>query len=162
MSLTEQQLAVRRMAVEVGLKYGQAPGVIRAKLNPQQFAALFTTMIHRESNFDPTAVSSAGAGGLGQLMPGTAHDLGVEDVFSAQENLDGAARYLTSMLDKFGLPELALAAYNAGPGAVEKYGGIPPYQETQQYVADILNAVGRTPRFAENKPFGRRYSAPST
>ncbi|WP_226951462.1 lytic transglycosylase domain-containing protein [Rhizobium terrae] len=156
-NLTEKQQAIRSIAVEVGLRHGRSPGAIRARLSPRQFASLFTTMIHRESDFDPKAVSPAGASGLGQLMPGTARELGVENVFSPRENLDGAARYLASMLEKFGSPELALAAYNAGPGAVEKYGGIPPYEETQQYVADILNAFGRAPRFAESQFPGDRY-----
>jgi hypothetical protein len=84
-------------------------------------------------------------------MPATARELGVCDAFSARQNLDGAARYLTSMLDRFGSPELALAAYNAGPNAVEKYGGVPPYRETNQYVADILNAMDRTPHVASSR-----------
>ncbi len=137
-SLSDEQLRMRRLATEVGLSYARTPGVRRAGLNRDQFSSLFTTMIHRESNFNPRAVSPVGAMGLGQLMPGTARDLGVENVFEARENLEGSARYLSSMLNKFGTAELALAAYNAGPGAVERYGGIPPYRETQQYVADII------------------------
>jgi soluble lytic murein transglycosylase-like protein len=136
---------MRQLAANVARTYAEAPGVTRARLDRDTFVDLFTTMIHRESNFNPRAVSSTGAGGLGQLMPATARELGVCNVFSAQENLEGAARYLTSMLDKFGSPELALAAYNAGPAAVQKYGGVPPYHETYQYIADIFNGVRRAP-----------------
>ncbi|SCY90288.1 Transglycosylase SLT domain-containing protein [Rhizobium sp. NFACC06-2] len=148
MKFNSRQQNMRRMTVAVGLNYSAADSVKRARIDGKLFAALFTAMIHRESNFDPNAVSPVGAQGLGQLMPGTARELGVENAFSASENLDGAARYLTSMLDKFGSAELALAAYNAGPGAVQKYGGVPPYRETQQYIVDIFHAVGRKPSFA--------------
>ena len=96
-------------------------------------------MIQRESNFNPRAVSPVGARGLGQLMPATAKSLGVKNSFEPEENLKGAATYLTRMLNKFGKAELALAAYNAGPGAVQKYRGIPPYRETRQYVSDIFS-----------------------
>ncbi|RWI46368.1 MAG: lytic transglycosylase domain-containing protein [Mesorhizobium sp.] len=143
--LSEQQRQMRMLAVEVGSKFARHPGVVRARLDEASFVNLFAAMIHRESNFNPAAVSPAGAGGLGQLMPATARELGVCDVFSAQDNLQGSARYLTLMLYQFGSPELALAAYNAGPGAVRRYGGIPPYRETRQYVADIVRAVGQIP-----------------
>jgi len=98
---------------------------------------LFVRMIDRESAFDPTAVSPKGAIGLGQLMPGTAGDLKV-DPNDPLQNLDGAARYFKQQLDAFGNPMLALAAYNAGPGNVRKYGGIPPFKETQNYIQDIM------------------------
>ncbi|APO77144.1 lytic transglycosylase-like protein (plasmid) [Rhizobium etli 8C-3] len=152
MNFNARQQNMRRMTVAVGLNYSGAGSVRRAQIDRKLFAALFTAMIHRESNFNPNAVSPVGAQGLGQLMPGTARELGVENAFSASENLDGAARYLTSMLDKFGSAELALAAYNAGPGAVQKYGGVPPYRETQQYIADIFHAIGRKPSFAADAP----------
>jgi len=143
--LSEQQREMRMLAAGIGSKFAHHPGVVRARLDETSFVNLFTALINRESNFNPAAVSPAGAGGLGQLMPTTAHQLGVCDVFSAQDNLQGAALYLALMLDQFGSVELALAAYNAGPGAVRKYGGIPPYPETRQYVADIFQAVGQTP-----------------
>ena len=94
-------------------------------------------VIAAESNWDPEAVSDAGAQGLMQLMPGTAKELGVEDAFDPEQNLRGGMRYLRDQLDQFGTVPLALAAYNAGPGSVQKYGGIPPYAETQNYVAKI-------------------------
>lgn len=141
--LTHQKKLMRQLAIEIARSFADRPAVARANLDEEQFIALFTTMIQQESGFDPLAVSSAGASGLGQLMPATARELGVGDVFSAPDNLRGAANYLTSMLDQFGTPELALAAYNAGPGAVRKYGGVPPYRETREYVAEILRAVER-------------------
>ncbi|WP_259672356.1 lytic transglycosylase domain-containing protein [Rhizobium sp. NLR22b] len=150
--LSARQVRMRRLTLEVGLRYAGAAGVAHAGLDRDSFVSLFTTMIHRESNFDPEAVSSAGAKGLGQLMPDTARELGVCNPFSARDNLEGAARYLTAMLHQFGSPELALAAYNAGPGAVKKYGDIPPYRETRQYVSDIFNSMGRVSRYAVLDP----------
>lgn len=138
---SQEQHRMRMLARDVALDFAHMSGVTKAGLNAGAFVGLFTSMIHRESNYNARAVSPAGAGGLGQLMPATARAMGVCDVFSARENLEGAARYLTIMLDRFASPSLALAAYNAGPGAVEKYGGIPPYRETTQYVADIVHAV---------------------
>lgn len=144
--LSDRQVAMREKAADVGLRFSDAPGVRKAKLDRPVFIKLFTTLVHRESDFEPRAVSPVGARGLGQLMPLTARALGVKDSFAPDENLIGAATYLTDMLDRFGSPELALAAYNAGPGAVEKYKGIPPYRETRQYVADIFHEVLREPR----------------
>jgi len=92
-----------------------------------------------ESCFDPRAVSVAGALGLMQLMPATAYELGVFDSFDVAQNLDGGAAYIARMLKRFDHDHrLALAAYNAGPGAVERYGGVPPYRETQGYVKKVL------------------------
>jgi membrane-bound lytic murein transglycosylase MltF len=98
---------------------------------------LFLRLVQQESGWNPHAVSHAGARGLAQLMPGTAAKLGV-DAKDPHQNLEGGAKYLSMMYSKFGSWRLALAAYNAGPGAVEKHGGIPPYAETKKYVKAIL------------------------
>jgi soluble lytic murein transglycosylase-like protein len=100
--------------------------------------ALLAGLVRQESNFDPTAGSPAGARGLTQLMPGTAAGLGVTDVTDPLQSLDGGAKYLKQQLDAFGGDVTkALAAYNAGPGAVQRYGGVPPYAETQNYVQKV-------------------------
>lgn len=100
--------------------------------------ALLRAVIHAESAFNPMALSNKGAQGLMQLMPGTAGDLGVSDAFNAAENIEGGARYLAQLLKDFnGDVKLAAAAYNAGEGAVQKYGGVPPYDETQVYVQRV-------------------------
>lgn len=113
--------SLREMATRAALQEGVDP-------------ELFLRLVQQESAFNPRAVSSAGAQGLTQLMPGTAKDLGVKNPFDPAENLRGGARYLRKRLDQFKDPELALAAYNAGAGNVQKYGGIPPFEETQKYV----------------------------
>lgn len=102
---------------------------------------LLSAVARQESAYDPGAVSSAGAQGLMQLMPATASGLGVSDSFDPAQAVDGAARLLADLLDRFGSTELALAAYNAGPGAVLRHDGIPPYAETQNYVRRITTAV---------------------
>jgi soluble lytic murein transglycosylase-like protein len=129
---------------------------------------LFLRLVGAESSFNPDAVSSKGATGLAQLMPGTAAELGVDPTDPIQ-NLRGGARYLRQQLDEFGDPVLALAAYNAGPGNVRKYGGVPPFAETQNYVSKIMgdySGAGSTPtqsRFrpmpggAEESDFARGY-----
>jgi len=100
--------------------------------------ALLRAVIHAESAFNPRALSVAGAQGLMQLIPGTARDMGVLDAFDANQNIRGGARYLALLLRNFnGNERLAAAAYNAGPGAVQKYNGVPPYDETQVYVERV-------------------------
>jgi len=101
--------------------------------------AILSGLIHAESNFDPNAGSPAGAQGLTQLMPATAAGLGVANPLDPVQSIEGGARYLRQQLDHFGGDVTkALAAYNAGPGAVERFGGVPPYEETQNYVRRVL------------------------
>lgn len=114
------------------------PWVFAAEVRHALPAGLLDALIWTESRYNPFAVSKAGAGGLGQLMPATASELGVRNRFDATENIDGAARYLRQMLDKFGLVHLAVAAYNAGPGAVARKKGIPANKETPRYVRQVL------------------------
>ena len=129
-------------------------GFTRVARNPAEFDAIINScarefgvdrslvkaVIHAESGYNPRAVSSKGAAGLMQLMPGTAHDLKVADSFNPSDNIRGGVRYLRFLLDTFkGNVSLALAAYNAGLAKVAKYGGIPPYEETQNYVSKVLS-----------------------
>ena len=100
--------------------------------------ALVKAVIAAESNFDPSAVSRKGAQGLMQLMPKTAAGLGVTNPLHPEENVRGGVVYLRTMLDRYGDVSRALAAYNAGPSAVDRFGGIPPYRETQDYVQRVL------------------------
>jgi soluble lytic murein transglycosylase-like protein len=106
--------------------------------------ALLESVIARESGFDPSATSAAGAQGLMQLMPSTAASLGVTNPYDPVQSIEAGARYLRSNLDRVGGDTaLALAAYNAGMGAVERYGGMPPYTETQDYVQAVLAGYER-------------------
>lgn len=119
----------------------QLKGMInQAAKNNNVDPVLFDSLVRAESSYDPNARSRAGALGLSQLMPDTARGLGVTNPFDPAQNLNGGAKYLRSLLDKFGDVPTALAAYNAGPGAVEKHGGVPPYAETQAYVNRIMAA----------------------
>jgi soluble lytic murein transglycosylase-like protein len=121
-----ESLPFQDMITAAAQKYGVRP-------------ALLAAVVKQESNFNPNAKSGVGAKGLTQLMDATARGLGVTDAFDPAQSLDGGARFLGGLLKQFkGNESLALAAYNAGPGAVQKYGGIPPYQETQRYVPKVL------------------------
>jgi soluble lytic murein transglycosylase-like protein len=125
----------------VGGAGGQTPFAAEIEAAAQRHGidpALLKGLIRQESNFNPTAGSPAGARGLAQLMPATAASLGVTDVTDPAQSIEGGAKYLKQQLDRFGGDVTkALAAYNAGPGAVAKFGGVPPYAETQQYVQKV-------------------------
>jgi Transglycosylase SLT domain/D-alanyl-D-alanine carboxypeptidase len=116
--------------------------IVRASQRWNVGAALLSAQIYAESNFNPFARSPAGAEGIAQFMPGTAAALGLRDPFDADQAIDAQAHLLRDLLRRFGSVPLALAAYNAGSGAVERYGGIPPYPETRAYVMRILGLLG--------------------
>jgi soluble lytic murein transglycosylase-like protein len=126
----------------IAARYQDDPALARLDLTPAKWAAFFQAMIKVESNYTQGAVSHAGALGLAQLMPGTATYLGV-DPADPIENLDGGARYLLEQMAAFGSLELALAAYNAGPEAVRKYDGVPPYAETQSHITRVMAVYDR-------------------
>lgn len=122
---------VQRMLYIAAQKHGVDPSLVDA-------------VAKAESNYQQECVSSAGAVGVMQLMPETANMLGVNNIYDVRENINGGVKYLKQMLDMFhGDTALAVAAYNAGPGAVQKYGGIPPFSETKQYVAKVMSFMGK-------------------
>ena len=112
-------------------------------------ADLLASVVRAESGGRATAVSRTGAQGLMQLMPGTASDLGVQNAFQADENIKGGSAYLDALLTRYhDNMALALAAYNAGPGAVDRYHGVPPYRETRLYVARVIREFNRRKQLA--------------
>ncbi len=125
----EHQEEVEHLVERLSPEYGLDPALVRA-------------VVRAESNFNPDAVSPKGAEGLMQIMPATQQDVGCGNAFDPEQNLRAGMQYLKMMLDKYGDVSLALAAYNAGPGAVDKYGGVPPYKETQAYVQKVLRLAG--------------------
>ena len=129
-----ESVALRDFSAYRGEYLADAKAAARRHSVPEE---LFLKLVQQESGWTPAAVSPKGATGLAQLMPGTAQLLGV-DIDDPLQNLEGGARYLRMMYDRFGSWRLALAAYNAGPEAVEQYRGIPPYEETRAYVKAIL------------------------
>lgn len=117
---------VKAILQETAQKYGVDP-------------TLVDNLAKTESNYQTDVVSSAGAIGVMQLMPETAQELGVKNAYDPRENIEGGVKYLKTLLNKYNNTEQAIAAYNAGMGAVDKYGGVPPYEETKEYVAKVLN-----------------------
>ena len=137
---------LERMATETAERHRVDPVLVRA-------------VIEAESNWDPQAVSSKGAQGLMQLVPGTADDLGVRDPFDPGQNLDGGVRYLRTLLEKYdGDLDKALAAYNAGAGAVDRNGGVPNYRETRAYVQKVTDSYFRPGSGRASQAIGRARS----
>jgi soluble lytic murein transglycosylase-like protein len=116
--------------------------IVRASQRWNVGAAILAAQLYAESNFNPFARSPAGAQGIAQFMPGTAAALGLRNPYDADQAIDAQAHLMRDLLRRFGSVPLALAAYNAGPAAVERHGGIPPYPETRAYVMKILGLLG--------------------
>jgi len=135
----DAKTSIEEMIVATAQKYAGHPGLARAGINPVEFRIWFQSLVKQESGFSIGARSPVGAFGLTQVMPDTAKDLGIYPAYYDDPvlQLDGGARYFLTQLNTFGSVPLALAAYNAGPGNVTKYGGIPPFKETQNYVVRI-------------------------
>lgn len=135
-------------------RHAQNRGLRAVGLSPADWHVLFQALIEAESSYKPTAVSPKGAYGLGQLMPATARDLGV-DRTDPNQNLEGAARYLLAQLSEFRDIDLALAAYNAGPHRVHDYGGVPPFKETRNYITRIHHIRARLSGQPAEQPIPR-------
>ncbi len=135
----DARLSIEEMIAATAQTHASHPALATAGINGIEFRAWFQALIKQESNFSIGARSPAAAYGLTQIIPGTAKQLGIYPAYYDDPllQLDGGARYLLTQLQRFGSMDLALAAYNAGPGAVIKYGGIPPYRETQDYVRKV-------------------------
>jgi soluble lytic murein transglycosylase len=136
----------RDLNAQPPIHHGYDALIMRAARAYQVQPGLVKAVIAAESKFDASAISRKGALGLMQLMPSTARSLGVEEPFEPVDNILGGVRYLRSMLTRYGDVSRALAAYNAGPDAVDYYGGIPPYDETRAYVTRVLDYYRRYDR----------------
>lgn len=138
-------VTIEQMIAETAIRFGGHPALGRAGINAVEFRCWFQALVKQESNFSIGAKSPKAAFGLTQIIPGTARYLGIYPAYydDPRLQLEGGARYLLEQLGRFGRMELALAAYNAGPGAVQKYDGIPPYKETRDYVQKISGTYSR-------------------
>ncbi len=148
---TDQVLA---LITQTATRHKENRALARAGLTTRDWHILFQAMIEAESAYNPAAISPKGAFGLGQLMPATARELGV-DPRNVSQNLDGAARYLLAQLAEFRSVDFALAAYNAGPHRVVQYAGVPPFAETRGYIARIHDIRERLSGGASPEPLIR-------
>ncbi len=147
---SEATRANRSLTRSIATRYSTDPILAAAAISPREFILFFESMIGIESRFNDRALSGAGAIGLAQLMPGTAASLNV-DPHDRRQNLEGGARYLLEQIETFGTLSLAVAAYNAGPKAVQKYSGIPPFRETERHVALVMTNFERQWRVASKE-----------